>query len=217
MQVYFFKALYSLLTLLTIHSANLNKNNCFIYIFKFECWWYKTSLKGFESQTHRCFWQCSPTAVGIWSVSAFLLEWCLWVVACGTGACSLPPERNTQHTSVFERHLLKHFLFFPFWFHGHAGTSMKELKRGSFFCLFLIWSKAHDWWLQNRAVSFWNHSPSVPSNLQFNKGRKKEIRVVHMKHAAFMGMLGWLTLLSSVVPIDLTMKLSSKRSFFRLS
>lgn len=43
-------------------------------------------------------------------------------------------------------------------------TRMKELKRGSFFCLLLIWSKAHDWWLQNLAVSFWNHSPSGPSN-----------------------------------------------------
>lgn len=45
-------------------------------------------------------------------------------------------------------------------------TRMKELKRGSFFCLLLIWSKAYDWWLQNLAVSFWNHSPSGPSNLR---------------------------------------------------
>lgn len=45
-----------------------------------------------------------------------------------------------------------------------CGTCMKMLKRGSRFCLVLIWSRAHDWWLQNLAVSFWNHSPSVPPN-----------------------------------------------------
>lgn len=45
-----------------------------------------------------------------------------------------------------------------------CGTCIKMLKRGSRFCLVLIWSRAHDWWLQNLAVSFWNHSPSVPPN-----------------------------------------------------
>lgn len=46
----------------------------------------------------------------------------------------------------------------------HVYTSIKALKRGSFFCLFLILTRVHDWWLQKRDVSFWNHSPSEPLN-----------------------------------------------------
>lgn len=110
---------------------------------------------------------------------------------------------------------------------GRYGTSMKELKRGSFFCLFLIWSKAHDWWLQNLAVSFWNHSPSVPSNLNTHPQFSFQQDVCGMTdlllpsfnavREAVRTTFRRLTLLSSVVLMDLTMKLSSKRNFFRFS
>lgn len=50
-------------------------------------------------KTHLCFWRCSPAAVGIWSVSASLWEWCPSAVACGTVAYSLPPAIQTHtHT-----------------------------------------------------------------------------------------------------------------------
>lgn len=177
----FFKALYSFLTLLTIHSANLNKiklKTIVLYIFSnLNVDDIKPVWKVFNHKHTGVFgnvlqqqWVFGQSLHFYWN-DVFELQ----PAALGLTLCLL---KETQHTSVFERHLLKHFLFFPFWFHVHAGTSMKELKRGSFFCLYFIWSKAHDWWLQNRAVSFWNHSPSVPSNLQFSKGRKKEITVV---------------------------------------
>lgn len=101
-------------------------------------------------------------SIGMMSLSCSLRHWGL------LSASWVKHNKNLNLRAITAAH-------FSFLFHFHAGmrlsesrcdgTSMKELKRGSFFCLFLICSKAHDWWLQNRAVSFWNHSPSVPSNL----------------------------------------------------
>lgn len=89
-------------------------------------------------------------SMGMMSLSCSLRHCGLLSASCGNtrhrSAFSVPPAPLTREAA------------------GLHGTSMKELKRGSFFCLFLIWSRAQDWWLQNLAVSFWNHSPSVPSN-----------------------------------------------------
>lgn len=99
-----------------------------------DTWKWATNTPGTHTDTHLCSLQYSPAAVGTWSASASLWEWCPWAAAYGTGAYSPPPEINT-HTQSQTRTPLSHFALLCI---CKVRLCMSLFNLGGYVCVYVV-------------------------------------------------------------------------------
>lgn len=109
-----------------------------------DTWKWATKRPGTDTDTHLCSLQYSPAAMGTWSASASLWEWCPWAAACGTGAYSLPPEINT-HTQSQNANT---FVTFCITLHLHVHPCMSLFNlggEGTLVCMWYLYENVETW------------------------------------------------------------------------